>query len=140
MSRRTAHLKHFLHKLGSQVPGESSALTTDDQAFETEFARALIFSVLNAFAGLNDVPMDNILRFLNRFIVNKLLLDILEQCPRYVSRTLTDNIFRAAIEAADIKVLNLLLSHELVSVNEIISTHDNKYTPIARAVLLRSPM
>lgn len=138
--RQTPNLQHFLHKLGAQVPGQSSALITDDQAFETKFARLLIFSMLNGFAGLDDVPMENILRFLSRIAVNKLLIDILKQCPHCVCRTLADNIFRAAIEAADTRVVNLLLSYKLVNVNETVCHHKmNKYTPVERAAMLRSP-
>lgn len=136
MVRQTPNLQHFLRKLSSQVPGESSALITDDQAFETKFARVLLFSMLNGFAGLDDVPMENILRFLNRFVVNKILLDILEQCPRHVSRTLADNIFRAGIEARDTNVVKLLLDRKLVDVNETVCFNEwlhSKRTPIQRA-------
>lgn len=133
------NLQHFLRKLGSQVPGESSALITDDQAFETKFARLLLFSVLNGFAGLDDVPMENILRFLKRFVVNQLLLEILEQSPQHVSRTLADNIFRAAIEATDTNVVKLLLDRKLVDANETVCFYERRrYTPIQRASRLRS--
>lgn len=138
--QQTPNLERFLRILGAQIPGESSALITDDQAFETKFARVLLFSVLNGFAGLDDIPMENILRFLNRILVNKLLLDVLEQSPRYLSRTLADNIFRSAIEATDAKVVNLLLSRTLVDVNETVCFHYTfRYTPIERASALRSP-
>lgn len=131
---------HLMHQFGSQVPGESSALITGDQAFETNFVRALTFSVLNGFAGLDHVPMEDILRFLNRFAVSKLLLDTLQQLPQCVSRSLADNIFRAAIEATDTKVVNQLLEYQLVDVNETVCTHyREKYTPIQRAAALRSP-
>lgn len=139
MVRKTPDLQHFLCRLSSQVPGESSALITDDQAFETKFARLLLFSVLNGFAGLDDVPMENILRFLNRFVVNKLLLDILEQSPQHVSRTLADNIFRAAIEATDTNVVKLFLERKLVDANETVCLYERRrYTPIQRASRLRS--
>lgn len=138
-ARQTPNFQRFLRKLGYQIPGESSALITDDQAFESKFARLLLFSMINGFAGLDDVPIDNLLKSLNRFVVDKLLLDILEQCPRHVSRTLADNIFRAAIEAADAKVVNLLLSRKLVDVNNTVCFHDGKkYTPIQRAAARRS--
>lgn len=136
---RSGDVQLFLRNLGSLIPGESSALITDSQAFETNFARTLIFSILNGFAGLDSVPMEEILRFLNRFVVNKLLLDILEQSPRHVSRTLADNIFRAAIEATDANVVELLLGRRLVDVNEIVCFHNGKkYTPIQRATALGS--
>lgn len=139
MVRQASDVKNSLRMLSAQIPGESSALITEDQAFETKFARAMLFSILNGFAGLDDIPMENILRFLNRILVNKLLLDMLEQSPRYVSRTLADNIFRAAIEATDAKVVTLLLDRRLVDVNETVCFHDTtRYTPIGRATVLRS--
>lgn len=139
MVRQASGLERSLRMLGAQIPGENWALITDDQAFETMFARVLLFSVLNGFAGLGDIPMENILRFLNRILVNKLLLDVLEQSPRYVSRTLADNIFRAAIEATDTKVVDLLLNHRLVDVNETVCFRGaQRCTPIERASVLRS--
>lgn len=139
MVRQASDLKRSLRMLDAQIPGENSALITNDQAFETKFARVLLFSMLNGFAGLDDIPMENILRYLNQCVVNKLLLDILEKSPRYVSRTLADNIFRAAIEASDTKVVNLLLNRRLVDVNETVCLHKTrKYTPIERASSLGS--
>lgn len=138
--RPTQRLQHFLRRLGSQVPGESSDIITNDQAFETKFVRTLLFSMLNGFAGLDDIPMENILRFLNRFYINNLLIDILKQCPQYALRTLADNIFRAAIEAADTEVLALLLSHKLVDVNETVCLYKGrKYIPIEQAAVLGCP-
>ncbi|KAI3395512.1 hypothetical protein diail_1229, partial [Diaporthe ilicicola] len=137
--RATTNPQHFLRQLSSLFPVESSALITDSQAFETRFSRVLLFSMLNGFAGLNDIPMENIFRFLKGFLVNKLLLDILERCPRHVSRTLTDNIFRAAIEATDSKIVNLLLARELVDVDDTVCIHRGVYyTPIERAASLGS--
>lgn len=140
ITRPTTQLQHFLRKLGSQVPGESSGLITNDHAFETRFARTLLFSMLNGFAGLDDIPMENILRFLNRFVINKLLLDILKQCSHYALRTFADNIFRAAIEATDTKVLALLLTHKLVDVNQTSCLYKGeKCVPIERAAVLGCP-
>lgn len=140
MTRQVPFMRHFLRQLGSQVPGEDFALITGDQAFEANFVRALIYSVLNGLAGLEHLPMANILTFLHRFVVNKLLLDTFQQLPRYVSRPLADIIFRAAIEATDTKVVRHLLEYHLVDVNEAVCIHNTeKYTPIERAAALRCP-
>lgn len=139
MVRQSSNMQHYLRRLGAQVPGEGSALIADDQAFETKFARFLLFSMLNGFSGLDDLPMNSILRFLNRFGVNKMLLDVLEKCPQYILRTLADNVFRAAIEAADSNVVNLLLKRQLVDVNETVCFYERrKYTPVERAAALSS--
>lgn len=137
--QRSTELQPFKRKLSSLLPGQSCAIVTGDQAFETNFVRMLLFSVLNGFAGLDEVPMVNFLRFLNRLFINKLLVDILRQCPRYVSRTLADNIFWAAIEDRDTKVVNLLLDRKLVDVNETVCFWDGlESTAIERATQLES--
>lgn len=135
---RTAALQASLRRLGSLIPGESFDLIAESEAFETNFVRMLVFSVLNGFAGLNNMPLEQIIRFLNRF-TNRLFLDILEQCPSHVLRTVADNIFRAAIEAQDVKVVKLLLERRLVDSNETVCFDKRrKCTAIERAAYLGS--
>lgn len=52
MVQQIPDLKRFLNLLEAQTPGESSALITDAQAFETNFARVLLSSMLNGFFRL----------------------------------------------------------------------------------------
>lgn len=145
--RQNQNLQSSLLQLGSMLPGENpdkSTLITHNQAFETNFARMLVFSMPNGFAGLLDVSLEEILRFLNRVSVNRLLLDILCHSPKYISRTLSDNIFRAAFQDEDIKVVMQLVDHNLVDVNEIIHSrgppfyYESYSTPIERAAQLGS--
>jgi ankyrin repeat protein len=135
--QKTGRVHQDLATIASFIPGANSELITGDQIFETTFIRILVFSLLNGFAGLNDIPMDKILKFLGSVVVHSVFLRILKESPRYTSRTLSDNIFRAAIEAEDVKVAKMLLDHNLVDVNETACIRNNhKYTAIQRAANL----
>lgn len=146
--RRPSDKQNILRKLGSMFPGEhstGSALITPNHASETKFARMLLLSMINGFAGLNDVPVENILNLFNSVGVSKLLLYVLEQSPKHTARTIADNIFRAAVEAGDTKVVMLLLKSKLVDVNETVcvgkercSERKEKATPLERAAALES--
>ncbi|KAH8678396.1 ankyrin repeat-containing domain protein [Xylariales sp. PMI_506] len=119
------------------LPEQDAALINNEQSFETNFMRLLVFSMLNGFAGLHDIPMDSILKFLGRKTVRSVFLRILEESPRHTSRTLSDNLFRAAVEAKDTKVVKMLLSRGIVNVNETLCFFgNNKYSAVARAARL----
>lgn len=139
MGPRSPNLKRYLQHLGSLVPWESLELVTDSQTLAPNLARVLIFSMMNGFAGLDGLPKENILKFLNRFIVNNVFLDMLGQCPPHVLRTLADNIFRMAIEATDTKIVGSLLSRGWVDADQTVCFHEGrKYTPMERAASLGS--
>ncbi|KFA52991.1 hypothetical protein S40293_09908 [Stachybotrys chartarum IBT 40293] len=134
--QQTMCLQDRYRTLASFFPTENNMLITDDQIFETNFIRVLIFSMLNGFAGLDDIPMENILKFLRRLVVSSVFLRILVESPRHISRTLSDNIFRAAIEAKDVKVVSILLDCKLVDVNGITCGQRHPCTPLQRAASL----
>ena len=140
ITRETFDLESALRRLSNFVPGERTTVITQDQAFETKFSRILLFSLLNGFAGLNHAPIENILKSLGRLqIVSRSLLMILKDGPAHTSRTLADNIFRAAIEARDERILKQLLEHQLVNVSDTICFFNKKrYTPVERAASLEA--
>lgn len=135
-SQQTMCLQDRVRTLASFFPPKNNMLITDDQIFETNFIRVLIFSMLNGFAGLDDIPMVNILRFLHRLVISSIFLRILLESPRHISRTLSDNIFRAAIEAKDVKVVSILLDCKLVDVNGITCGQIHPCTALQRAASL----
>jgi hypothetical protein len=140
ISRPTFDLQSIFQKLGTLLPGENTtAVMTGEQMLESNFVRILLFSALNGFAGLNDIPVDDILRCLSHLrIMNSFLLRILKERSRCTS-TLATNIFRAAIEAKDERVVKLLLEHQLVDVNDTVcSFRGSKYTPVERAACLKA--
>lgn len=115
LMRQTSNLEYTFQKLSSLIPGESTVVITQDQAFKTKFIRILLFSLLNGFAGLNDIPIESILKLFSRLqVINQSFFMTIKDDPQYTSRTFVDNIFRAAIEAKDERVLKQLLKYQLV--------------------------
>ena len=140
-SRSTVQLppdcENPLQKLGKLLPGESTAIISEQQMTETRLFRILLFSMMNGFVGLDHIPMEDILKAMGHFSTNKLLLQILEEGPPFTTRTLADNMFRAAIEAKDQRIVQLLLQRKLVDVNDTVCFFRNKrYTPVERAASL----
>ena len=83
--------------------------------------------------------MEDILKAMGHFSTNKLLLQILEEGPPFTARTLADNMFRAAIEAKDQRIVQLLLQRKLVDVNDTVCFFQNRrYTPVERAASLKA--
>ncbi|KAI0183107.1 hypothetical protein EV127DRAFT_447893 [Xylaria flabelliformis] len=140
LTRRAGDLEKALDGLETLIPGESTTLTTKDQAFETKFTRILLFSMLNGFAGLSDLSVEKMLNFLGRIsIINRPFLAALKECSTHAAKTFVDTIFRASIEAKDEYALKRLLEHNLVDVNATACFYrSGKYTPIERAAHLQA--
>ncbi|KAI1364015.1 ankyrin repeat-containing domain protein [Xylaria arbuscula] len=136
---RAIDLEKALNRLETLIPEESTTLITKDQAFESKFTRILLFSMLNGFAGLNHIPVGEMLRFLGRIrTISRSFLIALKNDSTPASRTFVDTIFRASIEANDQNTLKQFLEHGLVDVNAtVFFLGPNKYTPIERASSLR---
>ena len=128
-----------LQNLEKLIPGENTAIMSEQHMTETRLVRTLLFSMMNGFAGLHHIPMEDILKSMGHFGINKLLLQILEEGPPFTSRTLGDNMFRAAIEAKDQRIVQLLLDRKLVDVNDTVCFFRNRrYTPVGRAASLQA--
>lgn len=140
LTRRASDLETALGRLETLIPGESTSLTTKDVAFETKFTRILIFSMLNGFAGLNHIPVENMLNFIGRLsIASRSFLAALKEWSTPATRTFVDILFRASIEAKDNNTLEQLLKHRLVDVNETVCFFESeRYTPIERAASLQA--
>ncbi|KAI0447552.1 ankyrin repeat-containing domain protein [Xylaria telfairii] len=140
LTRGPSDLENALGRLETLLPVDSTTLTTKDQALETKFTRILLFSMLNGFAGLDDIPVEDILNFLGRLsITSRSFLTALKECSTHAARTFVDTIFRASIEAKDTHALKQLLEHRLVDVNGTVCfSGSNRYTPIERAAKLQA--
>jgi ankyrin repeat protein len=135
--------QNFFQRLAKLLPGESTTLISEQQMTETRLIRMLLFSMTNGFGGLQSVSIGDILKSMGHMGVNKLLLHILQKAPPFVSRTLADNMLRAAIEAKDQRTVQLLSNHNLVDVNDTVcfgtgSTRNYKLTPVERAASLQA--
>jgi ankyrin repeat protein len=139
MVQRPSGSQNPLQQLGKLLPGENTAVISEQQMTETRLVRILLFSMMNGFAGLHHIPMEDILKSMSHFGTSKLLLQILEEGPAFTSRTLGDNMFRAAIEAKDQHIVQLLLDRNLVDVNDTVCFFRNeRYTPVERAASLQA--
>jgi ankyrin repeat protein len=128
-----------LQNLEKLIPGDNTAIVSQQHMTETRLVRTLLFSMMNGFAGLNHIPMEDILKAMGHFSTSKLLLQILQEGPPFTSRTLGDNMFRAAIEAKDQHTVQVLVERRLVDVNDTVCFFQNKrYTPVERAASLQA--
>jgi hypothetical protein len=113
------YAKHLLSSLETLLPdgrlqqGHDSrqSLITEDEIFQTKFNQLLVFSIANNFAGLQDVPVQSMLKYWSRAGgMVSLLLQSLQASQCHFAKALTQNLFRAAIEANDERALKRLLS------------------------------
>ncbi|PMD27131.1 ankyrin [Hyaloscypha hepaticicola] len=139
IGQRLSGSQNLFQTLGRLLPGESTAVISEQQMTETRLIKLLLFSMINGFIGLQQIPIENILKAIDHFSTSKLLLQILEKGPPFTSRTLADNIFRTAIEAKNEGVVKLLLERKLVDVNDTVCFFRNRrYTPVERAASIRA--
>ena len=141
------YAKHLLSSLetlmphGKPQPGYDSrqSLITEDEIFQTKFNQLLVFSIANNFAGLQDVPIASMLKYGSRAGgMVSLLLQSLQASQSHFAKALAQNLFRAAIEANDERVLKSLLSIGSLDVNTTICIiNGEKLTPVERAVYLQ---
>jgi hypothetical protein len=126
--------------------GQTVELTTGDVIFDFTFHRALLFSIVNGFAGLRNVPSGSILRMLRKqHQMSSRLFDILRSCPHIFAKSLADNLFRAAVEACDEQAVILILQATRNWPNSIIpndiackfGSDSRLYTPIELAAKFR---
>jgi ankyrin repeat protein len=128
-----------LQNLEKLISGENTAIMSEQHMTESHLVRILLFSMMNGFAGLNHIPMEDILKSMGHFSTSKLLLQILQEGPPFTSRTLGDNMFRAAIEAKDQRIVQVLLERKLVDVNDTVCFFQNRrHTPVERAASLQA--
>jgi ankyrin repeat protein len=115
------------------------SLITEDEIFQTKFNQLLVFSIANNFAGLEGVPVESMLKYWNRAGgMASLLLQSLQASQSHFAKALAQNLFRAAIEANDERVLKSLLSIGSLDVNTTMCiVNGEKVTPVEHAAYLQ---
>jgi ankyrin repeat protein len=113
----------------SLLPGEVSQeqyqynlnSTATNAILETNFTQLLVFSMTNGLAGLRDMPIAGVFKFLKRYgSVSAVFGQILQASPRYVAKSLAENLFKVAIEAKESDIVMQLLRTPFVKANQII--------------------
>ena len=117
----------------------SSVTPRDTPIFKTSLHRQILFSLSNNMAGLGDFPMEDIIHFLETETSEK-LYQLVVSDRSYSSRAIVPILFRAAIEAGNARLVDMLIrQHPMdIKINEqFCLIEGNKYTPIEMAALLR---
>jgi ankyrin repeat protein len=118
---------------GGYDSGES--LMTEDEMIQIKLNQILLYSTANGFAGLEDIPIQSVLKYLSRSGDIDLLL---KATHSHVGKALAENLFRAAIEAKNKGAVKYLLAIPSIDLNSIICiVSGQKYTPVERAAILQ---
>ncbi|KAI1735272.1 hypothetical protein F4680DRAFT_470180 [Xylaria scruposa] len=114
---------------------------TDNVATEARLYSRLIQSIINGFAGLEGVPAAGVLRFLNKNHTMSLsMVMLLSSSWNPATQSLTENIFKAALEQDNVSIVNFLLNHSgSVHANDTVCYYRGvKYTPFEMALINQS--
>ncbi|TRX89887.1 hypothetical protein FHL15_009159 [Xylaria flabelliformis] len=101
----------------------------------------LIRSIINGFAGLQSIPEDGVLKFLNKHHTTSLsMILFLGSNSNPATKSLTQNIFIAALAQDNVNIVSYLLSYsKLVHVNNTVCHyHGERFTPLEMAIVNQS--
>ena len=115
-----------------------SLMAQEIQMFISPLQRSFFFSVTNNSAGLDDVPVEAVLRFFHH-VKKEEVYQLVRSSRGYSSRAIVQTIFNAAIETGDASIVDVLLREtQDIDINQqfcIVGGY--KYTAIERASILR---
>ena len=137
----SAALKLVMPKLiaDEQILPSSRFLASNDQIFKSPLHRQILFSVANNFAGLSTFPIGDIMLILQRETTEK-LYQMVRSARGPASRAIIQNIFKAAIESGDARIVDLLVRENKIDIRvneQFLVAGGHRYTPIERATALR---
>ncbi|KAI9688767.1 MAG: hypothetical protein M1822_001124 [Bathelium mastoideum] len=120
--------------------GSNSRTALQNKIFGLPFHRLLIASIENNFAGLEGVPIGDILTFLEHDPqMRDRLLAYLSAGSENVSRAIAEKLVRAAIESCNGALVKFLMSTEYVSMDDVVCTvRQQRYTALERSAMLRN--
>ncbi|KAL2065286.1 hypothetical protein VTL71DRAFT_2955 [Oculimacula yallundae] len=122
--------------------GTNEAIVAGDADSNLPFYTALLYSIANGFAGLQEIPPGAILRLLKQnHRMSDQIIECLRSCSPAQARCLSDNLFKAAIEACDEEAVTFIIetTRDLqcsIDVNDIackINNTGRSYTAIELA-------
>lgn len=114
--------------------GQDEAIISANELDETKIIGLVICSIMNGYSGLDEIPIDRIVKFLGRFPnMNLVLVQTLETSKSRAAQSLAENLFRAALIAGEAQVISRLLASGLLDPNEAVFANGYKYTPIGLA-------
>ncbi|KAI1751521.1 hypothetical protein F4782DRAFT_504254 [Xylaria castorea] len=110
-------------------------------ATEARLYCRLIQSAINGFAGLEGIPAAGILKFLNKNHTTSLsMIPFLGSDSNPATKSLTENIFTAALEQDNVSIVNYLLTYrKSVHANDTVCYYcGERYTPLEIAAINQS--
>ncbi|KAI1648270.1 uncharacterized protein F4817DRAFT_334451 [Daldinia loculata] len=118
-----------------QGSGHSSLARPSHEMFDVELHRILLFSISNGFAGLDEIPLKLVFRFLDQHSnVSSLLSRWFQGIPNHFAKGLAEKLFQVAIEAGNHQATRFFLQKGLADVDNTFCFVDGqKYTPLERA-------
>ena len=111
----------------------------DIRVFTSPLHRQILCSVANNFVGLDGLPIQAIIHFLQKESNEKLYRTV-RSAQGYTARAIVQSLFKAAVEAGDARVVDVLIRENPadIKINEqSFIINGQKYTPIERATILR---
>lgn len=126
--------------LSSLIPSTAGAVISEQQITDTSIIRMVLYSMINGFAGISEIPMDSLLSSLRRLAIFKPSFEqLLQRPPSPAKRSFVDNLLRASINAKDENMVQMILKNDLVGVNTTICFSEyRKCTPVERAAFLQA--
>lgn len=105
----------------------SSDLIWGSKSSTEPFIQLFIFSIINNFAGLDTIPRNLIMRFINQHeLVRAGILRYLQEEPSTIPATsMVEKLFEAAIEDCDTKTIHGMLSLSMVKPDDMVCTQDD---------------
>ncbi|KAI0856229.1 hypothetical protein F4860DRAFT_529376 [Xylaria cubensis] len=112
-----------------------------DVATEARLCSRLITSAINGFTGLGNIPASGVMVFLSKHrIMNQSMIPLLTSDLSPAAKSLTENIFRMALEQDNVKVAKFVLDHSnsIHANNTVCLYHGERYTPLQMAARAQS--
>ncbi|KAK7936068.1 hypothetical protein PG985_001563 [Apiospora marii] len=108
--------------------------------------QALVCSIVNGFAGLQNIPMKAVFATIREESkIQAQLFGLLKSSPPSIAKTLADNLFRAAVESCDAEAMTIIISvansipQTAIDPNEIrCKLKSRDYSPIELAAMFRN--
>ncbi|KAK6957105.1 hypothetical protein Daesc_002390 [Daldinia eschscholtzii] len=139
-------IDYYLRNLKTLVPGalpprqlnDTVMIGFGENATDNSLIQGLMFSIANASAGLEGIPIGSVLLSLSP-TSSTLLIQFLGSRPCHLTKAIAESLFRAAIESEDNCTLRNIVDTGLVDVNRVVLFHQwYKHTAIEHVVMLRN--
>ncbi|KAI1653139.1 hypothetical protein F4813DRAFT_282235 [Daldinia decipiens] len=112
----------------------------DDVALEARFDGRLIASIINGFVGLESIPAEGVLKFLNRhYAMQLMVIEFLNAQLSPVAKSFAEKLFPVYLRTDNTEAIKYLLSTRLVVIDEAVCHYrGERHTPLEIAAIYQS--